>query len=366
MSLTVPGIAGFPMEVATKLRGTDPCIVERMVSNLIEPRRIRLLARQSTPDIRVSHVVLSFGHVFGVQHGSAVHVTSAPIASWQIMVPLRGHLLGHADGAEITAAPGSALVYAPQDPLNTYWSEDCVALVLSISAERLRALVRATLPGFALDDMPARSLMPLTSGSGRSFANALGVICQESVDPDSAFSRGLTAGSLEETLLLSLLLAQRQNAPTPVIRGACVSRQTCVGRAIDYIDAHCADDVTLADLVQVTGVSARTLQYGFMEQFGVGPMTYLKPSRMRCIRDALRKARPGLSIGDVAAQWGFYNGSTFARLYRRMFGELPSETLRTVASSARSDKPRRVAIIDKKQFAPGPAQTPLSVVAEHA
>jgi transcriptional regulator GlxA family with amidase domain len=29
----------------------------------------------------------------------------------------------------------------------------------------------------------------------------------------------------------------------------------------------------------------------------------------------------------VAAHWGFYNGSAFARIYRQMFGELPSKTL---------------------------------------
>jgi transcriptional regulator GlxA family with amidase domain len=32
-------------------------------------------------------------------------------------------------------------------------------------------------------------------------------------------------------------------------------------------------------------------------------------------------------VGDVAATWGFYNGSAFAKAYRRQFGELPSATL---------------------------------------
>jgi AraC family ethanolamine operon transcriptional activator len=33
-------------------------------------------------------------------------------------------------------------------------------------------------------------------------------------------------------------------------------------------------------------------------------------------------------IGDVAARWGFWHFSQFSADYRRMFGELPSETLR--------------------------------------
>lgn len=331
MSPIIPGIDGFPLGVATKLRGNDLCVVERTVSDLIEPRRISPCTSRPAPDIRISHVAINFGHLFGVQHGSAVHVTSAPINSYQIMVPLRGQLVGQGrtdSRGEIVAMPGTALVYSPHDRLDTFWSDDCVALVLSVAAEQLRALARATLPGFELNGMPARSLMALGGGSGRSFANALGIICQESVDADSAFSRGITARSLEETLLLSLLLAQKQNAPPAETGAARVRRTTCVGRALDHIDAHCADDLTLADLVGAAGVSARTLQYGFMEQFGVGPMTYLRQLRLRRIHDVLRQAAPGsCSIGDVAARWGFYNGSAFARLYRQMFGEPPSATL---------------------------------------
>lgn len=328
MSNVIPGVEDFPMSVATKLRGADIGMVERTVGGLIEPRRISPCTSRQAADIRISHVAMNFGHLFGVQHGTAVHVTSAPIRSYQIMVPLRGQLIGYADNSDLMAAPGTALVYSPQDSLNTYWSEDCVALVLSVPAEKLKALARATLPTFELKGMPTKSLMGLTEASGRSFANALGVICQESVDTDSAFSRGLTTKSLEETLLLSLLLAQKQNARMPCAETTCANRKTYVGRALDYIDAHCTDDVSLPDLVQAAGVSARTLQYGFVEHFGVGPMTYLKHLRVRYVHDTLRRAQPGsCSVGDVAAQWGFYNGSAFARIYRQMFGELPSATL---------------------------------------
>jgi len=41
----------------------------------------------------------------------------------------------------------------------------------------------------------------------------------------------------------------------------------------------------------------------------------------------LRQARgKGESVGDVAARYGFYNGSAFAKAYKAYFGELPSET----------------------------------------
>jgi AraC family ethanolamine operon transcriptional activator len=34
-----------------------------------------------------------------------------------------------------------------------------------------------------------------------------------------------------------------------------------------------------------------------------------------------------VSIGDVAASWGFWHWSHFAGKYRELFGELPSQTL---------------------------------------
>lgn len=327
MSLSIiPGIDGFPMGSATKVHGTDLVQVEETVSRLVGPRRIRTRSNRTRVDIRVSHVSIGLGHLFGVQHGEAVHATSGPISAYQIMVPLRGQLVRHTHDAEIVVVPGSALVYAPQDCLDTDWSEHCVALVLSVPAEKLKALARATCPGLEAHCLRINPLMKLTEGSGRSFANALGSICQESVDAESAFSRGLTTKSLEETLLLSLLLAQSQDALLPA--AACPNRQAYVARALDYIDAHCGDEIGIANIVEATGVSARTLQYGFIEQLGVGPMTHLRNVRLERIHAALKAAQPGShSVGDLAAGWGFYNGSAFARAYRKQFGELPSQTL---------------------------------------
>lgn len=322
----IPGIDGFPMGSATAVHGTDLAQVEETVGRLVGPRQIRTRSSRKQVDIRVSHVFIGLGHLFGVQHGEAVHATSGPISAYQIMVPLRGQLVRHAPDAEVVAEPGSALVYAPQDCLDTDWSEHCLALVLSVPADKLKALARTVWPGLEAGSLRVEPLMRLTEGSGRSFANALGTICQESVDPESAFSRGLTTRSLEETLLLSLLLAQQQDAlPRPA---ASPNRRAYVGRARDYIDAHCADEIGMADIVRATGVSVRTLQYGFMEQCGVGPMTHLRNLRLARIHAALKAAPPGsCSVGDVAARWGFYNGSAFARAYRQQFGELPSATL---------------------------------------
>ncbi len=327
MAPIIPGIRGFPLGIATTLRGADLAQVERTVSTLLEPRRLCARGRSAATDIRVSHVAMGLGHLFGVQHGTAVHTSSGSIRSYQIMVPLRGTLAGRTRRGHAVAAPGEALVYSPRDSLDTDWSEGCVALVLSVPGETLKALARQACPGIDTHTLSLRPRMNLRSGCGRSFANALGTICEESVDPKSAFSLGLTTRSLEQTLLLSLLLAQQDDAVGPMGTSH-PSRQACLKRALAVIDTRCSEDIGLADLLRAAGVSARTLQYAFIEQLGVGPITYLKQVRLRRIHDALHRAESGsCAIGDVAARWGFPNGSAFARAYRELFGELPSATL---------------------------------------
>lgn len=325
MSQVLPGVRGFPLGTATKIRCADPSLAEGAVGSLVEPRRLQLRGDRRAADIRISHVSMGLGHLFGVSHGVALVATSAPISSYQVMVALRGRLVGNRAAGEVVAEPGTALVYSPRDRLDTYWSEDCTSLVLSVPAERLRALARDVYPAADASNIRLRPLMRLADGAGRSFANALGVITQESIDPESAFRRGLTTELLEQTLLLSLIAAQGENieacrtsAPPP----------DYVGKALAVIEARCDEDIGMADLVRAAGVSMRTLQYGFFDRFGVGPMTYLRQVRLRQVHDALRKASPGsCKVGDMAARWGFFHGSAFAHAYRKMFGELPSATL---------------------------------------
>lgn len=103
-------------------------------------------------------------------------------------------------------------------------------------------------------------------------------------------------------------------------------------RVVDLARSHILErrdmPVTVADLCVEAGVSRRTLQYSFQEVLGVSPVQYLRAVRLNGVRRELKRAGPGERVGDVAARWGFWHLSQFSADYRRMFGELPSETRR--------------------------------------
>ncbi|WP_408631189.1 helix-turn-helix domain-containing protein [Marinomonas shanghaiensis] len=54
---------------------------------------------------------------------------------------------------------------------------------------------------------------------------------------------------------------------------------------------------------------------------------YLRISRLNGVRRSLVQAKNGQAVSDIAAQWGFWHLSQFAKDYKQLFGETPSKTL---------------------------------------
>ncbi len=106
------------------------------------------------------------------------------------------------------------------------------------------------------------------------------------------------------------------------------TRAKSVRRAIDFLNQRAADTVSISEICAETGTSWRTLNRGFREQFGIGPKAYLNRFRLGQARSELLRARADTTVADAANAWGFWHMGQFAKDYRRMFGELPSETLK--------------------------------------
>lgn len=81
---------------------------------------------------------------------------------------------------------------------------------------------------------------------------------------------------------------------------------------------------TIAGICEALGVSRRTLQYSFQEIACVNPATYLRTIRLN---QARRDLKAGASVTTAATNWGFWHFGRFAREYRDLFGELPSQTV---------------------------------------
>ena len=105
-------------------------------------------------------------------------------------------------------------------------------------------------------------------------------------------------------------------------------RARVVREAEDYMFIYLKRPMTLLEICEAVGVSERTLIYAFREQTGLSPKAYLKSLKLNHLRQDLKAADPRTqSVHGLARSWGFEHSGSLAADYRRLFGELPQQTL---------------------------------------
>ena len=132
----------------------------------------------------------------------------------------------------------------------------------------------------------------------------------------------------EEALAVELLLAGLGNADISD-KSAPKDRTQAVARALEYIDQSPYEDLSVGEICAAIGSSWRTLDRAFLERFGFGPKAYMQRARLSRVRTQLAASQRGtVLVSDIANEWGFWHMGQFARDYRKVYGELPSETLK--------------------------------------
>ena len=104
--------------------------------------------------------------------------------------------------------------------------------------------------------------------------------------------------------------------------------QDKVDSVCEYIQANLDMPLTLSDLEQFSGLTARALQYSFLNRFGCSPLQWVREQRLCRVHNLLLLGAPSTKISDVVFACGFTHLGAFSQHYLRRFGETPSETLK--------------------------------------
>ena len=127
----------------------------------------------------------------------------------------------------------------------------------------------------------------------------------------------------------SLTLAARilqkycdSGACKPIGAGSQASRVR-LRRVFDYIAVHVADEMTLADLARVAGLSVFHFTRMFTHAVGVSPHRYI--SRLRLENAMAELAAGKLPLAQIALNARFSSQATFTRAFCRATGITPGE-----------------------------------------
>ena len=89
-----------------------------------------------------------------------------------------------------------------------------------------------------------------------------------------------------------------------------------------------AKSANIDDLAESLGVSPRSLFLAFRNELGVGPRRFSELVRLNVLRTRLYRNRASeTTVTSIANEVGFSELGRTAAIYKKLFGEKPSETL---------------------------------------
>ncbi|WP_347280014.1 AraC family transcriptional regulator [Leptolyngbya sp. FACHB-8] len=94
-------------------------------------------------------------------------------------------------------------------------------------------------------------------------------------------------------------------------------------RALDYINEHLSENVSLAVIATELGMSQFYFCRLFKQSTGITPHAYLMQQRVELSKQLLKSGKR--TINDIALACGFANSSHFAKCFRRYTGVSPKQ-----------------------------------------
>lgn len=129
--------------------------------------------------------------------------------------------------------------------------------------------------------------------------------------------------SLANVLAVHLLRQYAVEKPNlltlPTYAGGLPERQLM--QVLEYINEHLDQDIKLADLAQLLGVSQFHFSHIFKQSIGISPYQYLLQQRIERAKQLLKQSDQ--SIMDIALMCGFNSHSHLSKQFRQSTGMTP-------------------------------------------
>ena len=303
------------------------------VSDLLWPHRMRLLNGQNSVDTRLDGIQLDCVELFCLQYGAEVQLEPGEIDDFYLVqTTLAGNGLVVNGTRQAATRAGITTIVSPTEPTTTRMDADCQRLILRIRRDLVESRISRLLQKEVKSPLIFDLELSRRNGTDAAWLRTLDCICQQYSLHDQCLSVGSIRRQFAELLITQLLNTQPHNYSEQLQGGTLTALPAHVRRARDYIDAHLGDSLSMAELADAVGVSARTLQNGFQRFMEQTPTEYIREQRLQRAHTELQQADPTQSgVTDILFSLGISNPGRFAQIYRQRYGCLPSATLNGTA-----------------------------------
>jgi AraC family transcriptional regulator len=195
------------------------------------------------------------------------------------------------------------------------WNRSHSYLALCLDPITLDRKVSTLVKGYTVELLPQFALPdPLLRNIGLALKAEL---------ETPGFAGQLYIDSLLNTLAVHLLRYYCVQKPLSSQNG-CLP-QAKLNQVLDYIQAHLAQDLTLAELAAIAQVSPNYFATQFKQSLGIAPHQYVVQQRIERAKTLMTMEKG--SIAEIAGLVGFADQSHFTRHFKRIVGVTPKKFL---------------------------------------
>ena len=220
---------------------------------------------------------------------------------------------------------GDSYLYLPDSCADLEW-DDFGALTLRVPTHVV-ALCAAELTGLSADALRFTSPRPLSAARGRLWLTTVEMLWRELAEADRSAVNALVHRELLNVIAAAAISVFPNTAMARgYVPGPGDVRPAALRRAVAYIDARASLPITVTDIAEAAGTTARALRAAFRRHLDTTPTAYLRRVRLEGARNDLEVADPAsaTTVREVAARWGFTRPDRFAAMYRDAFGKTPT------------------------------------------
>ncbi|GAA2227712.1 AraC family transcriptional regulator [Herbiconiux moechotypicola] len=280
--------------------------------------------------------------LYRLSYGEGVaQVQAEPFRDFVLLSrPLRGRFAVSSGRESAVLGPGQAVALDPSSAYRMRWLDGCELLTVRLDRADVEAAIgprRGRSGSRAALAFPVAPPPPELMAAWNQVST---VLVRDFVETGLLDQAPLIRTELKRLLIAAVLQAY----PVLTAEVAPAAPSAVIDRAVQFIEASAADDVTLADIAAAVHTSPRSLQEGFRRHLGTTPLTVLRAERLRRAHQDLLDADPygrsAVTVSSVAATWGFGNLGRFAQLHREAFGMSPNEALHGRGARVSPVRPR--------------------------
>ncbi|MCZ7436965.1 AraC family transcriptional regulator [Micromonospora sp. WMMC241] len=316
---------------------TDPEHAHHLIAGRYGEHRARVSGRIDRFHYRRHRMTVDELEIDEIFYTMDTRADTPPYPGFAAVTVTSGRSALHTRNEELRLVPGTTGRY-PNEAASLA-SSGLAASVVRLPMSRIVevAATRTGLPAAAFRFTALAPLSPTMAALWRSTAAFLRAQLTDDTVAGSPLAR---AGLVDLAAATAVSVFPNTTMAVPYLPGAPGVPPALVRRAADYIEAHAAQPLTVAQIAAACGVGPRALQVAFQRHHEQSPMAFLRAVRLRRAHRDLTRARPGQTVAQTARRWGWAHAGRFAQAYREAYGCHPGDTLRKAGVATPAERNR--------------------------